>query len=233
MSRLPGFAPNTQQGGDGGTDGRATLAVAPDDIDSRLALAQVKGGRFNVSYLRDFRYVMEREAVAVGCFITLDPAPAKHRGDAKCGAGARGGPSVRPTPTVVDGRLLRPAATEAAGIDRPVHGTTAESVGTILRAETEKKSSIGALLRHEDPPTVDGGKSCAGRSRSTSDRSMWPRSMSASGAIGPEAGKASEIDGEREMWQIRAHGAERTSRPKQEKGRPGAQGGARQRRRRD
>ena len=83
VSRLPGFAPNTQQRGDGRIDGRATLAVAPDDVDSRLALAQVKGGRFNVSYLRDFRYVMEREAAAVGCFITLDPAPAKHRGDAK------------------------------------------------------------------------------------------------------------------------------------------------------
>ena len=83
VSLLPGFAPNTQQRGDGGIDGRATLALAPDDVDSRLALAQVKGGRFNVSYLRDFRHVIEREGAAVGLFITLDPAPAKHRGDAK------------------------------------------------------------------------------------------------------------------------------------------------------
>ena len=39
VTRLPGFAPNTRQRGDGGIDGRATLAVAPDDADSRLALA--------------------------------------------------------------------------------------------------------------------------------------------------------------------------------------------------
>ena len=83
VSRLPGFAPNTKQHDDGGIDGRATLASAPDDIDSRLALAQVKGGKFSVSYLRDFRHVMEREAAAVGCFITLDPAPAKHRAGVK------------------------------------------------------------------------------------------------------------------------------------------------------
>ena len=83
VTRLPGFAPNTQQRGDGGIDGRATLALAPDDVDSRLALAQVKGGRFSVSYLRDFRHVIEREQAAVGCFVTLDLAPPRHRADAK------------------------------------------------------------------------------------------------------------------------------------------------------
>ena len=84
VTRLPGFAPNHRQRGDGGIDGRATLAVAPDDADSRLALAQVKGSRsFNVSYLRDFRYVMERERAALGCFVTLEPAPASSRADAK------------------------------------------------------------------------------------------------------------------------------------------------------
>ena len=83
VTRLPGFAPNTRQRGDGGVDGRATLAVAPDDADSRLALAQVKGGRFSVSYLRDFRHVIDRERAALGCFVTLDPGPARHRADAK------------------------------------------------------------------------------------------------------------------------------------------------------
>ena len=83
VTRLPGFAPNTKQRGDGGIDGRATLALAPDDMTSRLALAQVKGGRFSLSCLRDFRHVLEREAAAVGCFITLDPPPAKHRADVK------------------------------------------------------------------------------------------------------------------------------------------------------
>ena len=83
VTRLPGFAPNTQQRGDGGIDGRATLALAPDDVDSRLALAQVKGGKFSVSYLRDFRHVIERDQAALGCFVTLEPAPSRHRADAK------------------------------------------------------------------------------------------------------------------------------------------------------
>ena len=72
VSQLPGFAPNTQQQGDGGIDGRATLATKPDDAPTRLALAQVKGGRFHASHLRDFRHVIERGDAAVGCFVTLD-----------------------------------------------------------------------------------------------------------------------------------------------------------------
>ena len=83
VTRLPGFAPNMKQRGDGGVDGRATIAIPPDDANSRLALAQVKGGRFAVSYLRDFRHVIDREKAAVGCFMTLDPAPSRHRADAK------------------------------------------------------------------------------------------------------------------------------------------------------
>ena len=83
VTRLPGFAPNMKQRGDGGVDGRATLAIRPDDETSRLALAQVKGGKFAATYLRDFRYVINRERAAVGCFTTLEPAPAKHRADAK------------------------------------------------------------------------------------------------------------------------------------------------------
>ena len=81
VTRLPGFAPNTRQVGDGGIDGRATLAVAPDDADSRLALAQVKGGKFNASHFRDFQHVIE--AAALGCYVTLDPSPPKPRADAK------------------------------------------------------------------------------------------------------------------------------------------------------
>ena len=83
VTRLPGFAPNTKQRGDGGIDGRATLATKPDDAETRLALAQVKGGKFNVSYLRDFRYVIDHEKAALGCFLTLEPPPARQRGDAK------------------------------------------------------------------------------------------------------------------------------------------------------
>ncbi len=61
VSRLPAFAPNARQRGDGGIDGRTTLVIAPDGATSRLALAQVKGGRSTASYLRDFCYVIERE----------------------------------------------------------------------------------------------------------------------------------------------------------------------------
>ena len=83
VTRLPGFAPNMKQRGDGGIDGRATLALRPDDVRSRLALAQVKGGKFAATFLRDFRHVVDREKAAVGCFVTLDPAPPRHRADAK------------------------------------------------------------------------------------------------------------------------------------------------------
>ena len=83
VTRLPGFAPNMRQRGDGGVDGRATIAVRPDDVRSRLALAQVKGGKFAATYLRDFRHVIDREKAAISYFMTLDPAPARHRADAK------------------------------------------------------------------------------------------------------------------------------------------------------
>ena len=36
-----------------------------------------------MSYLRDFRHVTERERAAVGCFVTLDPAPPRPRAAAK------------------------------------------------------------------------------------------------------------------------------------------------------
>ena len=73
VTRLPGFAPNTRQVADGGVDGRASIAHQPDDWDTRLALAQVKGGRFSLSGLRDFTGVINRDRAALGCFITLNP----------------------------------------------------------------------------------------------------------------------------------------------------------------
>ncbi|MCY3650106.1 MAG: DNA methyltransferase [Acidimicrobiaceae bacterium] len=76
VNRLPGFVPNTKQVADGGIDGRALLAVKPDDHPSRLALAQVKGGKSpSVSLLRDFCGVTRQQAAAVGCYVTLRPSP--------------------------------------------------------------------------------------------------------------------------------------------------------------
>ena len=72
ITRLPGFAPNVKQTSDRGIDGRGRLAHTPDGFDAPLALAQVKGGRFRLSALRDFIGVMERDRAAFGCYITLD-----------------------------------------------------------------------------------------------------------------------------------------------------------------
>lgn len=73
VTRLPGFVPNTKQTADGGVDGRATLAIKPDDYDSDLGLAQVKGGqKFNLSSLRDFIHVSDSKKAALGYFITLN-----------------------------------------------------------------------------------------------------------------------------------------------------------------
>lgn len=73
VTRLPGFAPNTKQVADGGVDGRATITHKPDDWESQLALAQVKGGNFSLSGLRDFIHVTNRDNAALGCYVTLKP----------------------------------------------------------------------------------------------------------------------------------------------------------------
>ena len=73
VTRLPGFAPNTRQVADGGVDGRATIAHKPDNWESKLALSQVKGGKFSLSALRDFIHVTDRDKAAMGCYITLRP----------------------------------------------------------------------------------------------------------------------------------------------------------------
>ena len=87
VTRIPGFAPNTKQIGDGGIDGRGMLVRKPEDFDSKLALAQVKGGKFLLSSLRDFLHTTKREQAAVGCFVTLDPVQTR---DAKIEASSHG-----------------------------------------------------------------------------------------------------------------------------------------------
>ena len=78
ITRLPGFVPNTKRVGDGGIDGRATLATPPEKTPERkLALAQVKGGTFSLSALRDFCHVLEREGAALGCYLTLEPVASR------------------------------------------------------------------------------------------------------------------------------------------------------------
>ncbi len=72
VTRLAGFIPNTKQVADSGVDGRGTLYDQPDEWDSTLALAQVKGGKFTLSALRDFISVVSRANAAIGYFITLE-----------------------------------------------------------------------------------------------------------------------------------------------------------------
>ena len=84
VTRIPGFAPNQKKVADGGIDGRGKLADQPEDLDSRLALAQVKGtATFSASHFRDFMHVLNRDKAAVGCFLTLNPAPGSARAEAK------------------------------------------------------------------------------------------------------------------------------------------------------
>ena len=91
VTRIPGLAPNEQQRGDSGLDGRGTIFERPDDHDSRLVLAQVKGGGFKLTELRDFLHVMGRENAACGVFTTLD---SNGSSNARAEVAAMGGISV-------------------------------------------------------------------------------------------------------------------------------------------
>ena len=72
VTRLNGFVPNTKQVADGGVDGWGTVWEQPDADVTRLALAQVKGGHFNLGNLRDFNHVIDRDRAALGCYLTVD-----------------------------------------------------------------------------------------------------------------------------------------------------------------
>jgi len=78
VCRIPGLAPNDKQVGDGGIDGRGILLQKPGDFDSKLVLAQVKGGKHNASALRDFLGVIDSNKAAMGIYITLDSVSSHH-----------------------------------------------------------------------------------------------------------------------------------------------------------
>ena len=73
ITRIPGLAPNDQQVADGGVDGRGHLVNAPDNHDSTLVLAQVKGGSPSVDQVKAFAKEIEDQEAAAGIFITLEP----------------------------------------------------------------------------------------------------------------------------------------------------------------
>ncbi len=91
ICRISGMIPNAKQVGDRGIDGRGILLNEPNEHDSKMVLAQIKGGKFNRSQLRDFFHVMERENAAMGIYITLDPITSS---DARAEAMSSGNISV-------------------------------------------------------------------------------------------------------------------------------------------
>ena len=93
VTRVPGFAPNDRQVGDGGIDGVGYLLAKPDNGATDQVLAQVKGGKYQLGQLRDFLGVLERERAAMGVYTTVKPvkaagahAEAAKRGKLRLGA---------------------------------------------------------------------------------------------------------------------------------------------------
>ena len=87
VTRVPGLVPNAKQVGDRGIDGRGLTLDRSSDTGRDEVLAQVKGGRFSLSQLRDFLHVVEREGAALGLFITLDPVTSRAARVEAAGAG--------------------------------------------------------------------------------------------------------------------------------------------------
>lgn len=72
ISRLPGFAPNSKQVGDGGVDGRGLVAIKPENQNSDLAIAQVKGTiKFSLDSFKAFITTMNQKNALIGVYITL------------------------------------------------------------------------------------------------------------------------------------------------------------------
>ena len=90
VTRVPGLVPNARQVGDRGIDGRGFTLDDASVKDRNLVLAQVKGGRFNLSQLRDFLHVVEREGAALGLYITLDRVASRGARAEAAGSGTIG-----------------------------------------------------------------------------------------------------------------------------------------------
>ena len=90
VTRVPGLVPNARQVGDRGIDGRGFTLDKSSDTGGSEVLAQVKSGRFNLSQLRDFLHVVEREGAALGLFITLDRVASRGARAEAAGSGTIG-----------------------------------------------------------------------------------------------------------------------------------------------
>ena len=90
VTRVPGLVPNARQVGDRGIDGRGFTLDDASVKGRNLVLVQVKGGRFNLSQLRDFLHVVEREGAALGLYITLDRVASRGARAEAAGSGTIG-----------------------------------------------------------------------------------------------------------------------------------------------
>ena len=77
IQRIPGIAPNEKGGADRGIDGRGRMVETPEGDYTKVVLAQVKSGKFSLSQLRDFLYVMHRENAAMGVYLTMEDVASK------------------------------------------------------------------------------------------------------------------------------------------------------------
>ena len=87
VTRVPGLVPNARQVGDRGIDGRGFTLDEASETGRNDVLAQVKGGSFNLSQLRDFLHVVDREDAALGLYITLDRVASRSARAEAAGAG--------------------------------------------------------------------------------------------------------------------------------------------------
>lgn len=76
-----GFTPMRQRGADGGIDGWRRLVghPAPNGVGDAHALVQVKSGKVRIDHVRAFARVLDRDAAAVGVFVSFDPPTEKQR----------------------------------------------------------------------------------------------------------------------------------------------------------
>ncbi len=65
------------QVGDGGIDGVGRLLTKPANVDSDLAIAQVKGGMWKAGDFRDFTGRIPILPAATGTYITLHPVTSR------------------------------------------------------------------------------------------------------------------------------------------------------------
>ena len=134
VTSIPGLAPNERRVGDRGIDGRGAMMHQPDAELSRLVVAQVKGGGYTASSMRDFQRVIEREKAAAGVYITLRKVTTKGRSPSRDRNGHHRDrrTTVSEAPVVVGRGTPRRNTTDPPRHGRPLH-RQARATGGVVR----------------------------------------------------------------------------------------------------